>query len=103
MAANIAMRTAPSSGSTTLVSLEQRDVVVDRVGDAVELLALGPLGGEDAREPVLARAQDVHAEASGVAHGPQGACAVVEAHEHEERVERERGDGVDGEPARAVV
>ena len=70
--------------------------MADAVRDQLELLLHRQLGRELARQLLLAGAQHVDREAAGVAHDAQRAGAVVEAHQHQQRVQRQRADGVGG-------
>jgi flavin reductase (DIM6/NTAB) family NADH-FMN oxidoreductase RutF len=81
--------------------VEDRDAVVHAVGHAGELLLLRQLGGEEPRQVLLAGREHVDAEAPGLAHHRQRARAVVEAHEQQHRVQRQRADRVRGHPDRA--
>jgi hypothetical protein len=78
---------------------EKGDAVADLVGDAVELVGLGALGGEDGGDLALVAGQDVDGEAAGLADDREGPGGVLEADEEEEGLEREGADGVGGHPA----
>ena len=82
--------------------VEHGHVPLELVGDPLELLALGSLGGEHPRQRVLLVAQYVHGEAAGPADDGQRARRVVEAHEHEQGIQRERAQRVDRQAAGAV-
>ena len=72
-----------------------------RCGTSRSFSRLGHLRGEHARDVLRARAQHVDGEAAGVAHERQRARALLEADERQQRVERDRADGVRGHAALA--
>ena len=81
--------------------LDHRDAVVHGVRHAGELLALGALGGEQARQVLLPASG--RSRRSARSRGRRAASrAVVEAHEQQQRVERQRGHRVRRHPHRAL-
>ena len=67
--------------------VDDRHPVLEVVCHLFELLGLGQLGGEKAREVLLLRAQDVEGEAPGFAHDGEGARPILDAHECHQRLE----------------
>ena len=71
------------------------------VVDALELLGLGQLRGEHAGEVLLLGAQDVDGEPARLAHDRQRPGLILEAHERQQRLQRQRAQRVGGHPALA--
>ena len=80
---------------------DHRRALLEPVRHPIELLALGELRGEDARELALLRAQHVDSKPAGLAHDREGPRLVFEADQRQERVQRQRAEGVRGHAALA--
>jgi len=68
-----------------------------------ELLVLGQLGGEQAGQLLLPGGKHVDAETLGLGDQRERARLVGEADQQQQRVQRERADGVRGHPHRAEL
>jgi hypothetical protein len=74
--------------------LDERDAVLDPVGDAIELLAFRKLRREHAGQLPLSRREDVHAEPARVADDRQRTRLVLKAHECQQRLQRKRAEAL---------